>query len=507
MRKKLLLADDSITIQKVVGIIFSSEEYELTIVDNGTAALAKARENIPDVLLVDAVMPGKTGYEVCEEIRRDPALQGIPILLMTGAFEPFDETKARQSGADDFISKPFESQHLIDKVLNLAELAGKRSVAVPSPAPAAAPFVNPPMTDTVRPVPPAPVPLSPPPAAASAVPIPGESTDFFALEEEAAPVAAPQPVPAAAPDFELEIVEGTSDDDLWGAFDLEDLAVDEGAETEAASFEVEQLAAGADEAEEPFVFVEDERGEAPPAAAAGPDGLAPQWLPVDEAEFSFEDEAGPVSPEVPPAGPFDLFEQEPPPQTDAGLGGAEDFFMEKGGGADQEFVIEASAPAAPEIAGGNEFIPPAETGFDFQFVPEEEYAPAAEAPAPPVAPPAAQAPGLRAAPAGEFMPAAEAVDAFIPPAPPAAYGIFDQQFAPEEAYVPAPAAPLAPAAPPSPAPAPPAVAAGVALSDEQLAGLVARISQELIEKIAWEVVPDLAERIIREEIRKIKEGA
>ena len=108
MRTKLLLADDSITIQKVVGIIFASEEYELTIVDNGTAALVKIREIMPDVLLVDAVMPGKTGYEVCEEVRRDPVLKGTPILLLTGAFEPFDEGKFRQCGADDIISKPLK---------------------------------------------------------------------------------------------------------------------------------------------------------------------------------------------------------------------------------------------------------------------------------------------------------------------------------------------------------------------------------------------------------------
>ncbi len=104
MGTKLLLADDSITIQKVVGIIFASEDYELAIVDNGDAALVKASETMPDVLLVDAVMPGKTGYEVCEEVRRDPLLKGVPILLLPGAFEPFDEEKARQSGADDFIS-------------------------------------------------------------------------------------------------------------------------------------------------------------------------------------------------------------------------------------------------------------------------------------------------------------------------------------------------------------------------------------------------------------------
>src|SRR5512133_4381818 len=101
MGNRLLLADDSITIQKVVAIIFANEEFELTVVDNGIAALEKAREVRPDVMLVDALMPGKSGYEVCEEVRRDPQLKGIPLLLLVGACEPFDEDKARQSGADD----------------------------------------------------------------------------------------------------------------------------------------------------------------------------------------------------------------------------------------------------------------------------------------------------------------------------------------------------------------------------------------------------------------------
>ena len=136
---KLLLADDSITIQKVVGIIFATEDYDVTIVDNGDVALAKAREIKPDVLLVDAVMPGKSGYEVCEQIRRDPVLQRLPILLLTGAFEAFDEDKARKSGADDFISKPFESQNLIEKVTGLIGIGRQRAAAAPPAGPAVAP--------------------------------------------------------------------------------------------------------------------------------------------------------------------------------------------------------------------------------------------------------------------------------------------------------------------------------------------------------------------------------
>lgn len=129
MSIKILLADDSITIQKVIGIIFGGEEYSLTVVDNGKAAVEKALEIIPDILLIDALMPGMSGYEVCEQIRSTPSLAAKPILLLTGSFEPFDETKAKNCGADDFIAKPFESQQIISKVTELCELSASRSFA------------------------------------------------------------------------------------------------------------------------------------------------------------------------------------------------------------------------------------------------------------------------------------------------------------------------------------------------------------------------------------------
>jgi CheY-like chemotaxis protein len=132
MSIKILLADDSITIQKVVGIIFGGDEYSLTVVDNGKAAVEKARELNPDVLLIDALMPGMSGYEVCEAVRATPSISTKPILLLTGSFEPFDETKAKNCGADDFLAKPFESQQIVSKVRELIELGSSRSVAPPA---------------------------------------------------------------------------------------------------------------------------------------------------------------------------------------------------------------------------------------------------------------------------------------------------------------------------------------------------------------------------------------
>ncbi|RME34148.1 MAG: response regulator, partial [Deltaproteobacteria bacterium] len=125
MGKRLLLADDSITIQKVIGITFANEDYELDIVDNGDAALERARATQPDLILADVYMPGKNGYELCQAVKNDPNLRRIPVLLLAGTFEPFDEDKARQAGADAWIAKPFESQALIDKVEELLAQAAE----------------------------------------------------------------------------------------------------------------------------------------------------------------------------------------------------------------------------------------------------------------------------------------------------------------------------------------------------------------------------------------------
>jgi CheY-like chemotaxis protein len=172
MSIKILLADDSITIQKVVGIIFGGEEYSLTVVDNGRAAVEKARELNPDILLIDALMPGMSGYEVCEAVRATASISTKPILLLTGSFEPFDETKAKNCGADDFLSKPFESQQIVTKVKALIELGSSRSVA-----PAAAEqdsFIPPPVPEVAK-----------EPAAADNI------WGAFAASEEPAPAAPP----------------------------------------------------------------------------------------------------------------------------------------------------------------------------------------------------------------------------------------------------------------------------------------------------------------------------
>lgn len=113
---KLLLADDSITIQKVVELVLAEEDFEIKSVSNGEDALNKIDAFKPDIVLADIEMPKINGYQLCEKIKQNPETADIPVILLAGAFEPIDEDLARQVGADDSVIKPFESQELISKI-------------------------------------------------------------------------------------------------------------------------------------------------------------------------------------------------------------------------------------------------------------------------------------------------------------------------------------------------------------------------------------------------------
>jgi CheY-like chemotaxis protein len=135
MAKRILLADDSITIQKVVELTFSDGDYEVTAVNNGTKAIQKLSEMRPDIILSDIIMPEKNGYEVCEFVKSHPEFRSIPVILLTGTFEPFDPDRADKAGCDAVVTKPFESQSLIHKVEELIEHAKTQAPTDRSPAP------------------------------------------------------------------------------------------------------------------------------------------------------------------------------------------------------------------------------------------------------------------------------------------------------------------------------------------------------------------------------------
>ena len=115
--RKLLLADDSATIQKVIDLTFADEGVRVMAVSNGREAIDQLQEFAPDIVLADVFMPSPNGYEVCEYVKTNEKLKHIPVMLLVGSFEPLDEAEARRVGADDILTKPFSSiRRLIDRV-------------------------------------------------------------------------------------------------------------------------------------------------------------------------------------------------------------------------------------------------------------------------------------------------------------------------------------------------------------------------------------------------------
>src|SRR5579871_4011003 len=132
----LLLADDSVTIQRVIELTFADEDISVVAVSDGDQAIARLDAAPPDIVLADVGMPGKSGYEVAQYVKQTPHLAHIPVVLLTGAFEPVDQARASQAGCDGVLAKPFEPQLVIGRV---KELLGRGSDAVAVAVSAAAP--------------------------------------------------------------------------------------------------------------------------------------------------------------------------------------------------------------------------------------------------------------------------------------------------------------------------------------------------------------------------------
>lgn len=138
MAIKILLADDSLTIQKVVELTFSDAETRLMAVGSGDKAVQALDEFQPDIVLADVVMPGLTGYDVCEAVKQRPGGAFVPVVLLTGTFEPFDRARADRVGSDAIVTKPFDShalQGLVRELVAKANAAREAAATAPPPAP------------------------------------------------------------------------------------------------------------------------------------------------------------------------------------------------------------------------------------------------------------------------------------------------------------------------------------------------------------------------------------
>jgi CheY-like chemotaxis protein len=120
MSRTILLADDSLTIQKVVELTFADTEYEVVAVSSGDDLLQRLPEVRPDLVICDVIMPGRDGYDVCQEIKSNSDFLHLPVILLTGTFEPFDRDRAIAVGCSEIITKPFEAKKLVDAVERLA---------------------------------------------------------------------------------------------------------------------------------------------------------------------------------------------------------------------------------------------------------------------------------------------------------------------------------------------------------------------------------------------------
>ncbi len=137
MPVKILLADKSITIQKVVEMLFSGRDYEVVCVSDGEAALNEAARVAPDVVLVDVDLPRVDGYSFATRLKQTPQLAQAPVILMMSRDDVYDSAKGKQAGIMDSIAKPFESQELIGKVKKALAAAPPRPVEQ-APRPTAA---------------------------------------------------------------------------------------------------------------------------------------------------------------------------------------------------------------------------------------------------------------------------------------------------------------------------------------------------------------------------------
>jgi CheY-like chemotaxis protein len=129
MPAKLLLADDSVTIQRVIELTFAGEDVQVLTAGDGEQAIQRVQSDRPDIVLADIGMPKRSGYDVAAFIKGHAELSHIPVLLLTGAFEPVDEGRAHSVGCDGVLVKPFEPQHVIARVRELLQGAGGRSTA------------------------------------------------------------------------------------------------------------------------------------------------------------------------------------------------------------------------------------------------------------------------------------------------------------------------------------------------------------------------------------------
>ncbi len=481
MSKTILLADDSLTIQKVVELTFSDTDFEVIATSSGDELLEKLPSSGADIVICDTIMPGTDGYAVCQAIKSDPASLHLPVVLMTGTFEPFDRDRALASGCSEIITKPFEAKHLVETVQRL--VSGEGAAAAPTPEAIEGAVAPPAIEGTVAP-PEFEGAVHPPTAPPAAVPPPAPVGDEFGTMLSAPPeAAAPPETPIETPPEPTTAPEEALDFTSTGFAEMEAAA------HEAVTTEPEPPSHGLDfEPEEPPVE----------PVSHEPTQPIPQSV-VDEASDPFSTPTPGMFGEAAPEAPAEVIEEaafEPPstepvsPDTDEAV----------------EISVEAEEQLFTEPDNSKDTESP-ESEFD--TAPEEAFEQPLEHDEPPSEP---EAPSdeiieqvdqpdngfedidLSAAPAAEEPRTEET------PAVPIGFPVETE---PVAAHVEQPEAFTKPDDVEDDD-----EGIGGRLDDEDIDRIARRVIElfaDRMEKIAWDVIPDMAEIVVRERLREIED--
>lgn len=114
--KKILIADDEEYVRELIVTTINTGEYELIEATDGLEVLDLARKEAPDLLLLDIMMPGMDGFEVCDILKNDPKTSSIRIIILSACGQEPDKERGRKAGADDYFVKPFSPVELLDKI-------------------------------------------------------------------------------------------------------------------------------------------------------------------------------------------------------------------------------------------------------------------------------------------------------------------------------------------------------------------------------------------------------
>lgn len=122
MSNRILIADDEQNIVISLEFLMKREGFQVSVANDGEEALARIRSDKPELVLLDVMMPKKTGFEVCQEVKSDPALQAVKILMLTAKGRDTEVAKGLAMGADAYMTKPFSTRELVAKVKGLLGL-------------------------------------------------------------------------------------------------------------------------------------------------------------------------------------------------------------------------------------------------------------------------------------------------------------------------------------------------------------------------------------------------